>query len=106
MKTNDLKKGDMVIVKAFGEKVRARIEDNRKGNARSCFVFGSSIGLFDEHGSVYGHDILCKIEGRKKIKIEYTELQKNWVKNNSLWNDEQRIPEDLKAIKDIVRYWV
>lgn len=75
MKTNDLRKGDMVLVNVDGTNCKARIEDNRKGNARFCYVFGEKIGLFNEFGSVYGHNILYKVEGRKRIKIEHTDKQ-------------------------------
>lgn len=50
MLTNELKKGDMVVL-ANGWK--ARIEDNKKGTIRLATVYGFET----EMGSVYAHDI-------------------------------------------------
>lgn len=70
MKTNDLKKGDMVLL-LNGWK--ARIEDNKKGNTRLATVYGFET----EIGSIYSHDIAYKLntDGTKEL-IEYTDAQK------------------------------
>lgn len=53
MTTNELKKGDWVLL-ANGWK--AQIADNQRGNVRMAKVFG----LYTEIGSVYSHDIVWK----------------------------------------------
>ena len=69
MKTNDLKKGDMVM-QSNGWK--ARIEDNMKGNTRLATVYG----LYTEMGSIYSHDILHKMnDDGSTTSIEYTPAQ-------------------------------
>ena len=50
MLQNDMKKGQMGTLK---DGVRFRIEDNKKGNIRMATVYASSMGLFDEMGSIY-----------------------------------------------------
>ena len=56
MFTNDLKKGDRVVLRN-GRK--ATIADNRKGNIRPAEVYG----IETETGSVYGHDIVIYMGG-------------------------------------------
>lgn len=71
MKTNELKKGDWVVLANGWE---AQIADNMKGNTRLATVYGFET----EMGSVYAHDILAKISGRygqPVAKIEYTPAQ-------------------------------
>ena len=51
VKTNDLKKGDLVMLRNGWQ---ARIADNRKGDTRLCTVYGFET----EMGSVYSHDIV------------------------------------------------
>ena len=71
MKTNELKKGDWVVLANGWE---AQIADNMKGNTRLATVYGFET----EMGSVYSHDILAKISGRfgqPVAKIEYTPAQ-------------------------------
>lgn len=51
MKTNELKKGDRVILRHTSWP--ATVMDNRKGNTRMCEVRG----MYTEMGSVYSHDI-------------------------------------------------
>ena len=73
MKTNELKKGDKVLLKNGWY---ADIADNLKGNTRLCKVYG----LYTEFGSVYAWDIQYKVEksdyAEKLIPIELTPSQK------------------------------
>lgn len=55
MKTNDLKKGDWVML---GHGWIAQIADNAKGTARMATVHGFET----EIGSIYAHDIIAKID--------------------------------------------
>jgi len=67
--TNDLKKGDMVM-QVNGWK--ARIEDNMRGNTRLATVYG----LFTEMGSIYCHDIQCRLNPDGTFtSIAYTPAQ-------------------------------
>jgi len=66
--TNDLKKGDMVILRSGW---KARIEDNKKGSIRLCTVYGT----FTEMGSVYAFDIKAKIENGSITPISHTAKQ-------------------------------
>lgn len=66
--SNDLKKGDMVIL---NNGWKARIEDNKKGNTRMATVFG----LYTEIGSIYAHDIKAKMDGDNIILINLTQKQ-------------------------------
>jgi len=54
MLQNDMKKGQTGITK---DGIRFRIEDNKKGNIRMATVYASSVGLYDEMGSIYTSDI-------------------------------------------------
>ena len=54
MLQNDMKKGQTGTLK---DGVRFRIEDNKKGNIRMATVYASSMGLFDEMGSIYTSEI-------------------------------------------------
>ncbi len=68
MKTNDLKKDDMVVLRnGWG----ARIEDNKKGNIRVATVFGT----YTEMGSVYAHDIVTYKKDGALTTIEHTDAQ-------------------------------
>ena len=78
MVTNDLKKGDLVMLRNGWQ---ARIADNRKGNTRLCTVYGFET----EMGSVYSHDIMELVnesgDGKGWTKITHTEKQakvKEW----------------------------
>ena len=51
MKTNDLKKGDIVRLRSGWF---AKITDNMRGNTRMAEVYGR----YTETGSVYAHDIM------------------------------------------------
>ena len=54
MLQNDMKKGQTGTTK---DGIKFRIEDNKKGNIRMATVYASSVGLFDEMGSIYTSDI-------------------------------------------------
>jgi len=69
MKTNDLKKGDRVLLRNGWY---ATIRDNAKGNTRLADVEG----FFREIGSVYSHDIMYAIDpAGHSISIEHTPQQ-------------------------------
>ena len=64
MVTNDIKKGMEIKSMQLGVPVTGIMMDNRKGNTRLVNVRGSEVGLFDEMGSVYAHDIVAvKVDG-------------------------------------------
>jgi len=70
MKTNDLKKGDRVLLRNGWY---ATIRDNAKGNTRLADVEG----FFREIGSVYSHDIMYAVDpaGPSISSIEHTPQQ-------------------------------
>ena len=73
IKTNDIKKGTKIKSKQLGIPVTGVMADNKE-------VKGSEVGLFDEIGSVYAHDIiLANIDGIWK-SVEHTEKQLNLEK--------------------------
>ena len=75
MKTNDIKKGMKVRTGQLGASVGGIMMDNMKGNTRMVDVKGSEIGMFDEMGSVYSHDILAvEVDGEWQ-NVEHTEAQ-------------------------------
>jgi len=75
MKTNDIKKGMNIKTGQLGTPVSGIMLDNLRGNTRLVDVKGSEVGLFDEMGSVYAHDILMvEVDGEWQ-EIEYTEAQ-------------------------------
>jgi|TARA_R100000789_G_scaffold27784_1_gene30824 hypothetical protein len=77
VKTNDIKKGIKIKSVQLGVLVTGIMADNKKGNTRLVDVKGSEVGLFDEMGSVYSHDIiLAEIDGVWK-SVEHTEKQLN-----------------------------
>jgi len=77
VKTNDIKKGIKIKSVQLGVPVTGIMLDNKKGNTRMVDVKGSEVGLFDEMGSVYSHDIiLAEIDGVWK-SVEHTEKQLN-----------------------------
>ena len=74
MTTNELKKGAEVFL-ASG--MRARLEDNKKGNTRMATVYGAEVGLFTEMGSVYAHDIIAYTSpDGQRLPIEHTKEQR------------------------------
>lgn len=55
LKRNEIPKGAEVRLRSG---MRARIEDGyKRRHTRLATVYGSEVGLFDEMGSVYAHDI-------------------------------------------------
>ena len=75
MKTNEIKKGMEIKSVQLGVPVTGIMADNMKGDRRLVHVKGSEVGLFDETGSVYSHDIvLCK-KDNKWYQIEHTKKQ-------------------------------
>lgn len=60
--SNDLKKGDMVMLRNGW---CARIEDNKKGNIRMATVYG----MYEEMGSIYAHDIKGRINADGSVTI-------------------------------------
>lgn len=75
MKTNEIKKGMEIKSVQLGVPVTGIMADNMKGDRRLVHVKGSEVGLFDETGSVYSHDIvLCKKDS-KWYYIEHTKKQ-------------------------------
>lgn len=59
MKTNELKKGDVVMLSSGWPAV---MYDNRRGNTRMAKVFGD----YTEIGSIYAHDIVCKVDATEE----------------------------------------
>ena len=75
MKTNEIKKGMEIKSVQLGVPVSGIMADNMKGDRRLIHVKGSEVGLYDETGSVYSHDIiLCKVSG-EWIRINHTDNQ-------------------------------
>ena len=75
MKTNDIKKGMNIKTGQLGTPVSGVMLDNLRGNTRLVDVKGSEVGMFDERGSVYAHDILMvEVDGEWE-DVEYTEAQ-------------------------------
>ena len=74
MFTNDLKKGDMVVLRNGW---KAKIEDNKKGNTRMATVYG----FHEEMGSVYSHNIVALERDGERFAIEHTEQQKKMLKS-------------------------
>lgn len=68
MKTNELKKGDKVVLKNGWI---ATIEDNKKGDIRLAKVYGD----YTELGSVYAWDIAYYSKGLEMVEIELTPKQ-------------------------------
>jgi preprotein translocase subunit YajC len=77
VKTNDLKKGDRVLL---NNGWYATIQDNRKGDTRMATVEGT----YTEMGSIYAHDIVSLHIGDSWVKIAHTpnqEQMRQRVKN-------------------------
>ena len=76
MVTNEIKKGMKVLSVQLGVPVSGIMMDNKKGNTRLIDVKGSEVGLFDEMGSVYSHDITeYQDEDGFWQVVEHTEAQ-------------------------------
>jgi len=65
MKTNELKKGQLVKLRNGWE---AEIADNMRGNRRMAKVFG----YHTETGSVYAHDITEYFDGGEMVWVDVT----------------------------------
>ena len=75
MKTNEIKKGMKIKVTNLGTPVTGIMMDNLKGDTRLVEVKGSEVGMFDEMGSVYSHDISMVEVEEKWIRVEHTDNQ-------------------------------
>ena len=75
MKTNDIKKGMKIKSVQLGVPVTGVMMDNMKGNTRLVYTHGSAVGMFDETGSVYSHDITMAEVGGDWVRIKHTEKQ-------------------------------
>ena len=75
MTTNEIKKGMRIKSVQLGVPVTGIMLDNKKGNTRLVDVKGSEVGMFDEMGSVYSHDIiLVEVDGNW-VEVTHTEKQ-------------------------------
>ena len=59
----------------LGTPVIGIMMDNMKGNTRMVDTKGSEIGLFDEIGSIYSHDIIEVEVVDRWFKVEHTKEQ-------------------------------
>ena len=75
MKTNEIKKGRKIKSAQLGTLVTGIMMDNMKGDTRMIDTKGSEIGLFDEIGSVYSHDIIEVEVVDRWFKVEHTDKQ-------------------------------
>lgn len=75
MKTNDIKKGMKIKSVQLGVPVTGVMMDNMKGNTRLVYTHGAEVGMFNETGSVYSHDITMANVAGNWVKIKHTEKQ-------------------------------
>ena len=75
MKTNDIKKGMKIKSVQLGVPVTGVMMDNMRGNTRLVYTHGSEVGMFNETGSVYSHDITMANVAGNWLKIKHTEKQ-------------------------------
>ena len=75
MTTNEIKKGMKIKSVQLGVPVTGIMLDNKKGNTRLVDVKGSEVGMFDELGSVYAHDIILVEQNSNWVEVEHTEKQ-------------------------------
>ena len=75
MTTNEIKKGMRIKSVQLGVPVTGIMLDNMKGNTRLVDVKGSEVGMFDEMGSVYSHDIILVEVNSNWVEVEHTEKQ-------------------------------
>ena len=79
IKANDIKKGYQILTTQLGANVPGTMEDNKKGNVRLIHTKGSTIGMFDEYGSVYVWDIAWAKEKEedewKMVKLSDKQLE-------------------------------
>ena len=88
MTTNEIKKGMKIKSVQLGVPVTGIMLDNKKGSTRLVDVKGSEVGMFDEMGSVYSHDIICVLVDNEWIDVTHTEKQlklKQSVANLAWW---------------------
>lgn len=76
MKTNDLKKNDVIKLRNGW---RAQLMDNKKGSIRFARVFGD----YNELGPIYSHDIVeYQLDHQWFSDIELTKSQEKCLKTN------------------------
>tara|TARA_R100000152_G_C6782171_1_gene218761 strand:- start:5982 stop:6245 length:264 start_codon:yes stop_codon:yes gene_type:complete len=75
MKTNDIKKGMKIKSVQLGAPVTGVMMDNMKGDTRLVYTHGEEVGMFNETGSVYSHDIIMAEIAGKWVNIKHTEKQ-------------------------------
>ena len=75
MTTNEIKKGTKIISVQLGAPCSGIMLDNKKGNTRLVDVKGSELGLFDEMGSIYAHDIIKAKIDDGWANVQHTEKQ-------------------------------
>ena len=86
MKTNEIKKGMKIKSVQLGQECSGIMADNMKGNRRMIDVKGTELGLFDEIGSVYSHDIV-------------------WAKGTDGWVRVEHTPAQVKLRKEVNSYF-
>ena len=77
MTTNEIKKGMKIKSVQLGVPCSGIMLDNLKGNTRLVDVKGSEVGMFDEMGSVYSHDIIVVEVDGNWVDVTHTEKQLN-----------------------------
>ena len=75
MKTNEIKKGMKIKSVQLGTPVTGIMMDSLRGNTRMIDTKGSEIGMLDEIGSVYSHDITEVEVVDRWFKVEHTDKQ-------------------------------
>ena len=73
--TNEIKKGTLIKSVQLGTPVTGIMMDNMKGDRRMVDVKGSEVGLFDEIGSIYSHDITMALIDDEWTQVEHTKKQ-------------------------------
>ena len=77
MTTNEIKKGMKIKSVQLGVPCSGIMLDNLKGNTRLVDVKGSEVGMFDEMGSIYSHDIIVVEVDGNWVDVTHTEKQLN-----------------------------
>ena len=77
MTTNEIKKGMKIKSVQLGVPVTGIMLDNKKGNTRLVDVKGSEVGMFDEMGAIYSHDIIVVEVDGNWVDVTHTEKQLN-----------------------------
>tara|TARA_Y100000593_G_C4285606_1_gene325291 strand:- start:259 stop:522 length:264 start_codon:yes stop_codon:yes gene_type:complete len=77
MKTNEIKKGMKIKTNQLGLLVEGEMADNKRGNIRYIYTKASSVGMFDEYGSVYAWNIIYVFDEEKDewVDVELTPKQ-------------------------------